>query len=102
MVILKGYCDIGTTYSEADIRKEISETLQQRFPAITSGLFDFVKRERNRVVTPVVESSHKWDFKQIKELCGQGKLYVRLNVPRDALEMTGDDSSTHKEEAPVE
>jgi hypothetical protein len=102
MIILKGYCDLGTSYSEADIRKEISEILQQKFPAITTGLFDFVKRERNRVVTPVVKATHKWDFKQVKELCGQGKLYVRLNVPREALEITADEPSTQGEEVPVE
>ena len=74
MILIKGYCDIGTSYCEQDIRKEIAEILQQKFPAITEGLFDFVKRERNLVVTPVVKPTHKWDFKQLRELCGQGKL----------------------------
>lgn len=87
MVLLKGYCDIATTYTEAEIRKEISETLQQRFPLMTPRFFDFVKRERNTITTPVVKPSHKWDFKQVKELCGQGKLYIRLNVSIEALEM---------------
>ena len=66
MILIKGYCDIGTSYCEQDIRKEIAEILQQKFPAITEGLFDFVKRERNLVVTPVVKPTHKWDFKQLR------------------------------------
>ena len=98
MIILKNYCDLGTSYSEADIWKEISEILQQKFPAITTRLFDFVKRERNRVVTPVVNVTHTLDFIQVKELCGQGKLNVCLNVPCEALEMTVYEPSTQGEE----
>ena len=48
------------------------------------------ERERNIIVTPVVKSSHKWDFQQVKELCGQGKLYVCLNVDAEALEISED------------
>jgi hypothetical protein len=88
MILVKGYCDLSTTYTEAEIRREISETFEQRFPLMTPTFFDFVKRERNTIITPVVKLSHKWDFQQVKELCGQGKLYVRLNVSREALEMT--------------
>ena len=91
-----------TSYCEQDIRKEIVEMLQQKFPAMTAGLFDFVKRERNRVVTPVVKPSHKWDFKQIKELCGQGKLYVRLNVPREALEASEEEPASTSEQNMVQ
>ena len=75
--------------------------MQQKFPAITEGLFDFVKRERNLVVTPVVKPTHKWDYKQLRELCGQGKLYVRLNIPREALELSEEKLSTQAEEVPV-
>ena len=55
---------------------------------ITPKFFDFVKRERNTIITPVVKNCHKWDFQQVKELCGQGKLYVRLNVDAEALEVS--------------
>ena len=62
--------------------------MEQRFPLITPKFFDFVKRERNTITTPVVKNSHKWDFQQVKELCGQGKLYVRLNVDAEALKVS--------------
>ena len=88
MILVKGYCDFSTSYTESEIQKEISETLEQRFPLITPKFFDFVKRERNTITTPVVKNSHKWDFQQVKELCGQGKLYVRLNVDAEALEVS--------------
>ena len=101
MILIKSYCDISTSYCEQDIRKEIAEILPQKFPAITEGLFDFVKRERNLVVIPVAKPTHKWDFKQLRELCGQGKLYVRLNIPREALELSEEKPSTQAEEVPV-
>jgi hypothetical protein len=88
MILVRGYCDLSTTYTEAEMRREISETFEQRFPLMTPTFFDFVKRERNIIITPVVKLSHKSDFQQVKELCGQGKLYIRLNVSREALEMT--------------
>ena len=90
MILVKGYCDFSTSYTESEIRTEISETLQHKFPLITLTFFDFVKRERNTIVMPVVKSSHRWDFQQVKELCGQVKLYVRLNVDAEALEISED------------
>ena len=44
MILVKGFCDIGTSQCEQDIRKEIFEMLQQKFAALTAGLFDFVKK----------------------------------------------------------
>ena len=36
-----------------------------------------------RVSTPVVADGYNWDFKHVKNLCGQGKLYVRLNKQQE-------------------
>ena len=87
MILLKGYFELGTGQSEGEIRESITEVLKQRFPFVRPDHFDFVKRERNKVTTPVVSKSLEWNYKHVKELCGQGKLYVRLNVPRGALIM---------------
>ena len=56
--------------------------------------FDFVKRERSKVTTPVVNKSLEWNYKHLKELCGQGKLYVRLNVLREVIEACDEPSPT--------
>ena len=48
MILVKGYCDFSTSYTESEVRTEISETLQQKFPLITQTFFDFVKREREK------------------------------------------------------
>lgn len=45
--------------------------------------FEFVKVLGKRVSTPVVADGYNWDFKHVKNLCGQGKLYVRLNKQQE-------------------
>ena len=86
MVLLKGYFELGTQQEESEIRESITEVLKQRFPFVRSTHFDFVKRERNKISTPIVKESFKWDYKHIKQLCGQGKLYICLNIPKECIE----------------
>ncbi len=69
---------------------------------IKSEHFDFVKRDRNVVTTPVVNKSLKWEYKNLKELCGQGKIYVRLNIDRECVELNPESqaiSSSEDDEA---
>ena len=94
MILLKGYFELGAGQSESEIRKSITEVLEQRFPFVRPDHFDFVKRERNKVTTPVVNKSLEWNYKHVKELCGQGKLYVRLNVLREVIEACDEPSPT--------
>ena len=85
MILLKAECDLKSCYSEDDVRSELVDVFKEKLPLIEKGDFDFVKRERNTISTPVVKCGHKWDFKHVKHLCGSGKLYVRLNVSKDTL-----------------
>lgn len=61
------------------------EVLKSKIPTIIKTDFDFVKHEKNVVTLPVVKTGHKWDFAHVKNLCGQGRLYVKLNVSKDEL-----------------
>ena len=45
MILLKGYFELGAGQSESEIRKSITEVLEQRFPFVRPDHFDFVKRE---------------------------------------------------------
>ena len=85
MIIVKGECDLKSTYSEDEIRSELTDLFKVKLPLITKKDFDFVRRERNTITTPLVKADHQWDFKHVKHLCGQGKLYVRLNVIKEIL-----------------
>ena len=98
MILLKGFIEIGTGQTEAEIRESINELLKQRFPLVRPDHFDFVKRDRNKVTTPVVNESLKWDYKHLKQLCGQGKIYVRLNISRECIDMTTDSQSISSDE----
>ena len=99
MILLKGYFELGTGQSESEIRESITEILKQRFPFVRPDHFDFVKRERNKVTTSVVRKYLEWKYKQVKELCGQGKLYVRLNILREVIEGEDDDGLTNMNNA---
>lgn len=103
MILVKGECDLKSTYTEDDIRSELTDLFKVKLPLISKKDFDFVRRERNSITTPVVKPGHQWDFKHVKHLCGQGKLYVRLNVIKDILadkeEIEGNSDDTAKSES---
>ena len=80
MILLKGQCELPPNFDEKQIRNELVSLFVTKFPYISAADFDFVKRERNTVSKPIVKESHKWDFKHVKNLCGNGRLYVRLNL----------------------
>ena len=54
-----------------------------RHKYLTLHDFEFVKVLGKKVSTPVVADGYNWDFKHVKNLCGQGKLYDRLNKQQE-------------------
>ena len=85
MIILKGECDLYCDADENGIRSELVNLFKTKLPFITNGDFDFVRRDRNIISSPVVKKEHVWGFKHVKHLCGAGRSYVRLNVSKDTL-----------------
>ena len=71
--------DFVTADDERLVRNKIVGALKTQIPDIAPDDFEFVKVLGKRVSTPVVADGYNWDFKQVKNLCGQDKLYVRLN-----------------------
>ena len=61
------------------------EVFKSKIPTMRRTDFDLVKCEKNAISLPVVKTGHKWDFAHVKNLCRQGRLYVKLNVPKDEL-----------------
>lgn len=78
MVVLSGMINLKSSMTELEIRKIIEKSLKGKLPLLNFNDFKFVKRDRNKIITPCVEKDFKWNFAQIKRLVGQGKLYVRL------------------------
>lgn len=70
--------DFTTEDSESTVRAKIVQAVEQLAHDIKPDDFEFVKVQSKRVSVPFVASGHKWDFKHVKNLCGQGKIYIRL------------------------
>ena len=85
MILVKGKCDLKSTDSEDEIHAELTSLFKVKLPLNTMKDFNFFRCERNIITTPVVKAEDQWDFKHVKQLCGQGNLYVRLNVIKDIL-----------------
>ena len=78
--------DFLSTDDQQLVRNKIVRALKTQIPDIAPDDFEFVKFLSRRVSTPVVADCYSWDFKHIKNLCGQGKLYVRLNKQQEQLQ----------------
>ena len=77
-ILLKAEIDLKSDQTEEAIRGELKAVFNKRYPDIGLYDFEFVKRERNVIITPIVKDNHAWDFSHVKHLCGNGRLYVRL------------------------
>ena len=97
MVVLKGEFDLITDHNEDKIRQDLVDVFKRKLPLIGKNDFEFVKRERQCIVRPVVKQGYKWDFRHVKNLCGQGRLYVQLTVPSDDLAEIMDNSDEDSE-----
>ena len=75
--------DFVTTDDERLVRNKIVGALKTQIPDIAPDDFEFVKVLGKRVSTPAVADGYNWDFKLVKNLCGRGKLYVRLNKQQE-------------------
>lgn len=62
MFLVKGEFDLLTGAEEQGIWEELKEVFRIKYPLISGKDFDFVKRDRNTIMTPVVKENHSWDF----------------------------------------
>jgi len=98
-VLLKAEIDLKSDQNEDVIRGKLQTVFEKRYPGIGLCDFEFVKRERNVITTPIVKDNHTWDFSHVKHLCGNGRLYVRLITDIDeisgkALDKCQDDTAS--------
>ena len=84
--------NLTSEMSEQDIRQTIVSACQSVLPNLTKEQFDFVKRDKGKIYTPIVESSYKFDYPQLKKLIGQGKIYVIYVRLLDEVDSDSDES----------
>ena len=99
-VVVKLLVNINSEMSEVSIRNAIANSAKSRLPLIQSKDFDFVKRDRHKIILPCVDANFRFDFNQVKCLAGQGKLYVKLNVPEEIVNNPNSDSDDNLPAAP--
>ena len=100
-ILLKAEIDLKSDQTEEAIRGELKAVFNKRYPDIGLYDFEFVKRERNVIITPIVKDNHAWDFSHVKHLCGNGRLYVRL-ITHNIDEVSGKArDKCHEETAPA-
>ena len=81
MVLTKGFVNIPTRDTSRDIRYNIIELFNKKYPEIKVDDFTYLKRERQKLSVPLVPNDWEWNFENLKLLMGQGKLYCRLVKP---------------------
>ena len=77
-LLLKAEIDLKSEQTEEAIRGELKAVFEKRYPDIGLYDFEFVKRERNVLITTIVKDNHSWDFSHVKHICGNGRLHVRF------------------------
>ena len=71
--------DFVTADDKRLVRNKIIGALKTQIPDIAPDDFELVEVLSKRVSIPVVADGYYWNFKHVKNLCGQGELHVRLN-----------------------
>ena len=84
-ICLQGFVEIEQDHIEVQIKESLVKVFQKKYPEISIYDFDYVKREKNNITTPIVDDSFKWNFEGIKVLIGQGKLICRLDTTETSL-----------------
>ena len=83
--ILNGFVELSSNYSEDKNRFALTQLFRTKFSLIQSNNFEFIKREKRVLCTPLVPYGFKWNLESIKALCCQGKLHCRLKVDTRTL-----------------
>ena len=78
MIILKGECHLYGDANENGIRSEFVKLFKTKLPFVTNIDFDFVRRNRNTISSPLVKEDHVCDFKHVKHVCGNGRFMAGL------------------------
>ena len=99
-VLLRGFVQIRSDATENDIRREISEAIQIKYPLVTATDIEFLKANRKKLMKPV--NSSEYNFKQIKLLAGQGAIYVKVKNGYDCLLKSNEEEGRDKKKQKVD
>ena len=82
-ILLRGFVNFVNTDGEADIRSKIGDAIRLKYPLVGNRDFVFLRANRRKLSTPV--SCEEYMYKQVKLLCGQGAIYIKMKSGLDCL-----------------
>lgn len=98
-ILLRGFVNLVSTDGEAEIRSKIGDAIRLKYPLVGNRDLVFLRANRRKLSIPV--SCGEYSYKQVKLLCGQGAIYVKLKSGMNCLICDGDvNSSTDYEDLP--
>ena len=89
-ILLRGFVNLVNTDGEADIRSKIGDAIKLKYSLVGNRDFVFLRANRRKLSTPV--SCEEYTYKQVKLLCGQGAIYIKMKSGLNCL--TCDDDGT--------
>ena len=95
-ILLRGFVNFVSTDGEEQIRSKIGDAIRLKHPLVGNGDFVFLRANRRKLSIPV--SCGEYSYKQVKLLCGQGAIYVKLKSGLNCLICDGDINSSVEDE----
>ena len=90
-ILLRGFVNLVNTDGEADIRSKIGDAIRLKYPLVGNRDFVFLRANRRKLSTPV--SCEEYTYKQVKLLCGQGAIYIKMKSGLNCLTCEDDGTS---------
>ena len=87
-----GMLSLNENDKEETIRRSIKESLTNKFPLIGSNDFEFVKVTQKNISILELGPGTEYSFAVVKNMAGQGLLYIRIKPGFEFLYGEGDDS----------
>ena len=75
-ILLRGFVNLVNTDEETNIRSKIGDAIRLKYPLVGNRDFVFLRANRRKLSTPV--SCEEYTYKQVKLLCGQGAIYIKM------------------------
>ena len=90
-ILLRGFVNLVNTDGEDDIRSKIGDAIRLKYPLVGNRDFVFLRANRRKLSTPV--SCEEYMYKQVKLLCGQGAIYIKMKSELNCILCDDDGNS---------
>ena len=82
IILLRGFVNLFSADGEG-IRSKIGDAIKLKYPLVGNRAFIFLRANRRKLITPV--SCEEYKYKQVKLLCGQGVICIKMKSELNCL-----------------